>query len=41
MSRTESDLSYGNRVSQYGFTDKFGTSKHQKQPRRQQDHQAQ
>ena len=24
MSRTESQLSYGNRVSQFGFTDMFG-----------------
>lgn len=29
MSKTESQISYGNRISQFGFTDMFGQSKPQ------------
>ena len=27
LSKTESQISYGNRISQFGFTDMFGLSK--------------
>ena len=30
MSGTDSQISYGNRISQFGFTDMFGQSKQQK-----------
>lgn len=29
MSKTESQISYGNRISQFGFTDMFGLGKAQ------------
>jgi hypothetical protein len=36
VSRSESNISYGNRVSQFGFTDMFGQQKAKPAPQKQQ-----
>ena len=36
LSKTESQISYGNRISQFGFTDMFGLSKTPSVPQQQQ-----